>query len=58
VHDGAVDLGAGPADDVELVEEFNDRQLGGAVLVGVSDGDVAFGLQVGDVEFEELRVYA
>lgn len=56
VHDGAIDLGSRSADDVELVEEFDDSELGSAGLVSVANGDVAFRLEVGDVELEEFRV--
>lgn len=58
VHDAAVDLGAGPADDVELIEEFDGGELRGAVLVSVADGDVSLGLEVSDVELEVLGVDA
>lgn len=58
VHDAAVDLGAGPADDVELIEEFDGGELRGAVLVSVADGDVSLGLEVRDVELEVLGVDA
>ena len=58
VHDRAIDFCARSANDVELIEKLNDSELRGAILVGVPDGDVPFGLEVGDVELEELGVEA
>jgi hypothetical protein len=56
VHDGAINLGSRSSHDVELVEEFDDGELGSSGLVSVANGDVALRLEVGDVELEEFRV--
>lgn len=56
VHDWAVNLGSGPFDEVEVVEEFDDCELRGSILVNIPDGDVAFGLEVSHVELEEFGV--
>lgn len=56
MHDGAIDLSPRTADKVELVEEFDDGELRSAGLVGVTNRDVAFGLEMGDVELEELGI--
>jgi hypothetical protein len=58
VHDGAIYLCTWSANQVELVEEFDDSELGYSLLVRISDGNVALGLKVGDVELEELRIDA
>jgi hypothetical protein len=58
VHDAAIDNDSRAADNVEFIEEFDDGDLGEAVLVGVADGDVTLGLEVGDVELEELGIEA
>ena len=56
MHDGTLDFTSGPSDDVELVEELDDGELGSAILICISDRDVSLGLEMGHIELEELRI--
>jgi len=58
MHNGTFDFTSWSSDEVELVEEFDNGELGSSILIDISDGDVSLGLEVGDIEFEELRIKA
>ena len=40
MHDASIDLSPGPSDNVELIEQLDGGELGGAILIGVTNGDV------------------
>jgi hypothetical protein len=56
MHDGAVYFSSWSSDNVELVEKFNDGELRNSRLIDISDGDIALGLEVGDIELEEFGI--
>jgi len=58
MHNGTFDFTSWSSDEVELVEEFDNGELGSSILINISDGDISLGLEVGDIEFEELRIKA
>ena len=58
VHHAALNLGSWPPHNVELVEELNNAHLRLPIRIHITDSDIALGLEVGHVEFEELGVNA
>jgi hypothetical protein len=56
MHDGAVYFSPWPSDNVELVEKFNNSELRNSSLIDISDGDIALGLEVGDIELKEFGI--
>lgn len=56
VHDCSINFVSWSFDNVHFVEDFNDAELWGVSLINISDADVSFRFEVGDVELKEFGV--